>query len=214
MILVSVIVTDQARRILIDAAKVTWLDADLLAALNEAMRATQAVKPDFYTVRDVIDLTAGIAQALPDGGTTLIDITSNVASGQVVTQCDLALLQEVNRFWPADDQVLDVDNFATNVKEPTRFFVTPPNNGYGRVNASWGAVPPVITGLTDELPVLEIYQTPLLNFVLGRAYAMNTKKQDITKATYYMNEWGKALGLKTQAQIAIAPKVTDTPEAR
>jgi hypothetical protein len=214
VILVSVIVTDQARRILIDAAKVTWLDADLLAALNEAMRATQAVKPDFYTVRDALSLVAGIAQELPEGGTTLLDITSNVASGQVVTQCDLALLQEVNRFWPADDQVLDVDNFATNVKEPTRFFVTPPNNGYGRVNASWGAVPPLITEITDELPVLEIYQTPLLNFVLGRAYAMNTKKQDITKATYYMGEWGKALGLKTQAQIAIAPKVTDTPEAR
>jgi hypothetical protein len=214
MILVSVIVTDQARRILVDAAKVTWLDADLIAALNEGMRATQAVKPDFYTVRDIIDLTAGIAQDLPEGGTALLDITSNVGSGQVVEQCDLAMLQAVNRFWPADDQTLDIDNFATNVKEPTRFFVTPPNNGYGRVNASWGAVPPLVSSLTDELPVLEIYQTPLLNFVLGRAYAMNTKKQDITKATYYMNEWGKALGLKTQAQIAIAPKVTDTPEAR
>lgn len=218
MIKVSVVV-NEARGILIDAAKITWSDDTLMGFLNEFGRTTALVKHDFYTVREAISLVAGTDQELletVDGLTpvALLDVTRNVASRRVITQCDKALLDECNRFWPADDQVLDVENFAVNVKEPTRFYVTPPNNSYGSVRGVIGAVPPEIDALDDEWLVSEQYQAPAVNFVLSRAYAQNTKRQDLTKADYYNKQWGQQIGLKSQTQIANTPKTADPPETR
>lgn len=218
MIPVSVVV-NEARGILIDASKVTWSDPTLIGFLNEFGRTTALVKHDFYTVREAISLVAGTDQELlqtEDGLTpvALLDVTRNVASRRVITQCDKALLDECNRFWPADDQVLDVENFAVNVKEPVRFYITPPNNGYGSVHGVIGAVPAEVTALTDDWPVSEQYQAPAVNFVLARAYAQNTKRQDLTKAGYYDQKWGALIGLKSQTQIANTPKTADPPETR
>lgn len=222
MILVSVIV-NEARGILIDAAKVTWSDATLIGHLNEFGRLTAGVKRDLYTVRAEIGLQAGVdqecEQVVVDGDTltvaSVLDITRNtVGERKAIVQCDKALLDEVNRFWPIDDQAIDVENFAVNVKEPTRFYVTPPNDGYGHVMATLGCVPPAVAALTDEWPVNEIWHAAAVDFVLSRAYAMNTKKQDITKAQFYYNAYGAKVGLKAQAQIAATPKTGDTPENR
>lgn len=218
MIAVSVVV-NEARGILIDAAKITWSDDTLIGFLNEFGRTTALVKHDFYTVREAVSLIAGTDQELlqtEDGLTpvALLDVTRNVASKSVITQCDKALLDECNRFWPADDQVLDVENFAVNAKEPTRFYITPPNNGYGRVQGVIGAVPAEVAALTDTWPSSEQYQAPAVNFVLSRAYAQNTKRQDLVKADYYNKQWGQQIGLKSQTQIASIPKTADPPETR
>ncbi len=221
MILVSVIV-NEARGILIDAAKATWSDATLIGHLNEFARNTAGVKRDLYTVRTTIGLQAGVEQEIPevaiDGDVlevvSVLDITRNLTSKKTITQCDKALLDEVNRFWPADDEELDVENFSINVKEPFRFYVTPPNNGYGNVRAVLGCVPPLVSALTDEWPLAEIYHAGAVDYVLARAYAMNTKKQDVAKSQFYMTSYGTRIGLKAQAQIAATPKSADPPEAR
>jgi hypothetical protein len=218
VIAVSVVI-DEARGILIDAAKITWSDATLIGFLNEFGRTTELVKHDFYTVREAIDLIAGTDQELfeTQAGLTpvaLLDVNRNTASKQIVSQCDKALLDECNRFWPADSQVLDVENFAVNAKEPTRFYVTPPNNGYGQVQGVIGCVPPEVTDLTDDWPVSEQYQAAAVNFVLARAYAQNTKRQDLGKTDYYDKKWGQLVGLKSQTQIANTPKTADPPETR
>ena len=218
MIKVSVVV-NEARSILIDAAKVTWIDAVLIDFLNEFGSTTASVKHDFYTVRESISLAAGVDQEIlqtEDELTpvALLDITRNTASKAVVTQCDKALLDECNRFWPADDQVLDVENFAMNVKEPTRFYITPPNNGYGHVQGVIGCVPPTVAALIDDWPVSEQWRAAAVNFVLARAYAMNTKRQDLMKSDAYNKQWGQLIGLKSQTQIANTPKTADPPETR
>lgn len=215
MIPVSTVV-NEARDILIDAAKVTWADSELIGYLNEFARTTAQVKHDLHTIREAIGLEAGVSQEVTSdiNAVALLDITSNVASGTTVTQVDKALLDETNRFWPADDQTTDVDNFSMNVKEPLRFYVTPPNNGYGLVNAVLGVIPEAVAALDDPWPVHEQWQAAAVNFVLARAYAKNSQKQDLVKSNAYMQEWGKLIGLKSTTQIAFTPKVTDTPEAR
>lgn len=212
-------IVNVARGILIDASKVTWSDATLIGHLNEFGRYLAGVKRDLVTVRDAIGLQPGVSQEITQlyGGrevVALLDVTRNHVSKSVVTQCDKALLDEVNRFWPADDETTDVDNFCVNVKEPTRFYVTPPNNGYGYLDATLGVVPDAVSALTDTWPLLAIYQSPAIDFVLARAYAMNTKKQDVVKSDYYNKRCDTKIGLKAQAQIAAVPKTADPPEAR
>lgn len=221
MIAVSVII-NSARGILIDAAKVTWSDDTLIGHLNEFGRLTAGVKRDLYTIRAEVGLQAGVDQEVVqavDGSDTLdvvsvLDITKNTVSGKTITQCDKALLDEVNRFWPIDSQETDVENFCVNVKEPNRFYVTPPNNSYGYVDATLGCVPPEVDALADEWPLNPMWQAAAMDFVLSRAYAMNTKKQDTTKAAFYYNAYATKVGLKAQAQIAATPKTGDTPENR
>jgi len=204
---------NEVRRVMLDAASTAYSPADLLGFLNEALRATANVKKDFYVVHGGIDLVAGILQTLPEDGVSLIDITHNVASGKVCTQVDKDLLQEANRFWPVDQAEEEVENWAFNPKDPTRFYVTPPNVGGSGVAVfgAYGAVPPEVVDPSDDLPVGDENQHALVNFMLARAYAISSKRYDPTKEAYYMNEWKQILGLKSTSQIAVAPRVSESP---
>ena len=197
---------------LLDTARRTWDLTELVGYLNEALRATSFVKPDMFTVRDFVTLAAGIAQDLPEGGVALLDISDNEVSGRAITQTDLALLQEENRFWPAATREVDAENYAADPRTPRRFYIFPPNDGTGSVRITYGAVPDTLTGSSgEEIPVPSSYQTALTNFVLAKAYAKNSRKQDLTKSSAYMQQWGALLGLKSQAQVAVAPKVAVSP---
>ena len=197
---------------LLDVARRTWDYPELVGYLNEALRATAFVKPDMYVVQGFVTLTAGIAQELPDGSVALIDISDNEVSGRAITQTDLGLLQEENRFWPAATQEVDAENYAADPRTPRRFYIFPPNDGTGSVRITRGAVPTTLTGSSgEEIPVPDSYQNPLTNFVLAKCYAKNSKRQDLTKSSAYMQQWATMLGLKSQAQVAVAPKVAVSP---
>jgi hypothetical protein len=204
---------NEVRRLLLDAGSTAYSAADLLGFLNEALAATANVKKDFYVVHGVIDLVAGILQALPEDGVALIDITHNIGSGKVCTQVDKDLLQEANRFWPVDEAEEDVENWAFSPKDPTRFLVTPPNLGGSAVAlfGAYGAVPPEVTDPSQDMPVGRENQHALVNFMLARSYAISSKRYDPTKEAYYMNEWKQILGLKSTSTIAVSPKVSESP---
>lgn len=204
-----------ARVTLIDAQKNTWTDAELLDYLNQAIRATCFEKPDTNPVRDEVALVAGTKQTLPEGAIALLDIyrntTSSGASGRVVTQVDEGLLEEASRFWPAATQQQEVEHFTADPRDPRRFTVFPPNDGSGVLEMLYGAVPAALTALADALPVPDSYESPLRDFVLAYAYAKNTQRQDLSKTSYYMQQWARKLGIKTNAQMAYAPKVAAAP---
>lgn len=204
---------DSVSLTLLDTARNTWSRTELLGYLNEGLRATAHVKPDMYVVREALTLAAGIAQSLPAAGVALIDITYNTASPKrAITQCDLALLQEENRFWPNATQQVEVENYAADPRDAKRFYVFPPNNGSGSVFVTYGAVPTALTGSSGEdLPVSDTYEYPLKCFMLAKAYMKNTQRRDDGKAAQMLNEWRLALGLKSQSQVAVAPKVAQSP---
>lgn len=212
MSILASVVTGQAAIQLVDIDHVTWPEANLLAYLNEALRATALVKPDLVTRQESIPLAAGVLQALPADGIALIAITRNTAGTQrVVTEVDAQLLAESQRFWPAGTQVTAVEHFTVNPASPRQFDVYPPNNGTGAVIALYGVVPTLLSTVSDTLPVLETYQQPLVQYVVSRAYAANTKRQDLVKESAAMQNWARAIGAKSQAQMAISPKVASQP---
>jgi hypothetical protein len=204
---------DEVRTILLDTSGVAYSSPDLVAFLNDALRATTDVKKDLYTINGEIPLVAGIIQEIPEDGVELFDITHNRESGQVCTQVDLDLLQETNRFWPQDTPTVSVENWAFNPKSPRRFYVTPPNTGGSGVSVIglYGAVHPEIADAADELQISPENQHLLVNYMLARAYSVSSKRYDPTKEAYYMNEWKQGVGLKSTAQIAAAPRVSESP---
>lgn len=209
-ILAGVIVTEAAIQ-LVDQAHVTWTEAQLLGYLNEALRATALVKPDLVTKQELLTLAAGVLQNLPADGIALIDIKRNGTAGRVISEVDQQLLDECQRFWPAGTAEAVVEHYTTNATTPRQFDVYPPNDGTGQVMALYGVVPPVMSAVGTTLPVLEIYQQPLVQYVVSRAYAANTKRADLTKEAAAMQNWARAIGAKSQAQVAISPKVASQP---
>jgi hypothetical protein len=200
--------SDDVSATLLDRTRRTWTLLELVAYLNEALTATAAVKPDMYPKKEFVALVAGTSQTVPSDGVALFDVVQNEVSGKTVTQVDAELLTEANRFWPAATRELDVEHFAFDPRSMMRFDVTPPNNGSGRVEILYGAIPTAVTGSSgEELDVNASFEAPLKNYVFGKAYQKNSKKQDLAKSTGFMNAWGALLGLKSKGQLAVAPKV-------
>jgi len=197
---------DSVSTTLLDQARRTWEQPELVSYLKEALAATANVKPDMYTRQEFMTPVVGISQVIPEDGVALLDVIQN-ATGQVVTQVDAGLLDEANRFWPAATRETEVEHFAADPRDPRRFNVTPPNDGAGSIQILYGAIPEVTGSSGETLPIAGSYLAPLTFYVLGKCYAKNSKKQDLGKATSYMNQWGALIGLKTKGQVAAAPKV-------
>lgn len=202
-------VVSSARYTLLDPAPaVTWLDAEMIEYVNEALEATSAVKTDLYIVRENLEMVAGSLQELPANGIALVDILENTYGGGPVSVVDKDLLDACNRFLTAADQEREVEHFTADPRDPRRFLVSPPNDGTGEVRAVYAIVHPAVTALADEVNIDSIYKPVLIDYVLHRAYSKNCQRQDLTKSSFHMQRWGQALGLNTRSQAAIAPKVS------
>lgn len=206
-------VINNVARTLLDTAFRTWSRAEHVANLNIAQRLICGdYKLDAYPKREFVTLVAGIAQDLPTDGTALIEITDNEDSGRSVTQTDLAILQEENRFWPAATQQAEVENYAADPRTPRKFYVFPPNDGTGSVRITYGAIPPELTGSSGEnIALSDAYQYPIERIMLSLAFAKNSVRQDLSKSQAFINEARLALGLKSQGQVAVAPKTSQSP---
>ena len=194
---------------LLDTAHTTWPRSELVGYLNEAQRTVCFLKADAYTKLEPVDLVAGTNQQIPTDGVAVFDVTQNIGTKLRITLVDYELLDETNRFWadPIYAQT-DVQHWASDPRSPLRFSVAPPNDGNGQVLMSYGATPPVLTDSSgEETGLLPTYQYALECYVLAKAYAKNSKRQDLNKTNGYMNEFRGSLGIKSQSQVAVSPKV-------
>jgi hypothetical protein len=201
-------VVSSARHTLLDASGVAWTDAELIGYVNEALEATSGAKTDLYTVRANLEMQAGSLQELPAGGISLIDLLENTYGGGPISVVDKDLLDACNRFLTAADQEREVEHFTADPRDPRRFLVSPPNDGTGEVRAVYAIVHPAIAALVDSIDLDNIYKPVLIDYVLHRAYAKNSLRQDLAKSGYHKQQWGQALGLNSRSQAAIAPKVS------
>ena len=211
MALVASDIIDDVRQILIDDDSVEWSDADLLRILSDAGRLTVTFKPDAYPVRDYILMIAGTNQALPADGVAILDLSQNEVSKRSATLVDKELLDHENRFWQAATGELDVQHWCADPRDPRRFDITPPNNGSGSVLALYGATPAQLTARTDALVFTDPYKYPLTCFCLHRCYAEQSRKGDNVKSQQWLQNGLQALGVKSAAQVQVAPKVSANP---
>lgn len=201
---------DEARTLLFDPKPgAGWSDVELIGYLNEAIQATCFAKPDAYTLVASVTLAAGIVQTIPAGGHTLLDVLYNTTSGNAVTQVDKALLEAADPLWKAQTPVLNVEHYTADPHSPLRFYVYPPATALAAVTLVYGAVPAALTGLNNAIALPDAYMPALQDYVQSRAFTKPSSRQDLPKSTSHKQQWGAALGLKSQAQVMISPKIAD-----
>ena len=212
-ILASAIVAAARVTLLDPAPGTTWSDPALLGMLNQAQRNACALRGELFTVHGPIVMAVGTLQSLPAGGTALIRLHENVAGGRRCRLVDSGMLDAGSIVWPAETAAAVVQEYTTDAREPKRFQVWPPNTGTGSVIALYCAVPTSIAALANAITLDDTTELALQHFVVGEAYAANTKRQDLTKATFYRQSFEKQLGLNAQTTVATAAKYGATPGA-
>lgn len=164
-------VIDRVRTQLIDTDSVTqrWADAELLKWLTDGERTIVAIAPGASSVNGTVSLTAGTLQYIPSNGHMLLSVTRNT-SGRAVRVVSREIMDAYNPDWHSATQAALVQNYIFDLQQPRQFFVYPPNNGTGAVEIIYSVMPAERTALTDTLEVIDLYQTPLVDYVLYRAH--------------------------------------------
>jgi hypothetical protein len=164
-------IISRVRTQLIDTDTVTqrWTDAELLKWLTDGERTIVAIAPGASSTNGTVALASGTLQNIPSNGHMLLSITRNV-SGRAVRIVSREVLDAYNPNWHTATSSATVQNYIFDLQQPRQFFVYPPNNGAGSVEIIYSVMPAERTALTDTLEVIDLYQTPLVDFVLYRAH--------------------------------------------
>lgn len=210
-------VLNRAAKTLLDETGVTWARTELLDYLNAAITAIVAAKPDVYTLNQPFTLAAGSKQQLPLGGIQILDCVRNLGAngttpGTVIRQVERSALDHSNPEWHVElgQKVL---HFVADKRDPRTFYIYPTVSGAWNIELVFAAHPPRITVDTTVLPIDDLYENPLHAYVVGYAYAKNSKRQDLNKMQGYMAIFAQSIGTKSQVQFAIAPVPADVDEA-
>ena len=162
------------------AANTRWPLTELLLWVTDAQREAVIVSPNSNNGVIQIQLVAGTRQTLPTAsdGWLLLSIKRNLTTanqgvsfsgGRAVRQTTQEILDAYEPNWHTDATAAAVQNYTFDVQDRKSFYVYPPNDGTGWVEANVSLTPPVVTSLTQTLPMDDIYLGALASYVCYRA---------------------------------------------
>ncbi|WP_322152300.1 DUF6682 family protein [Paratractidigestivibacter sp.] len=207
----------RAARILQDPDFVRWTKEEMLVWLSEGQVAIARV-PGAYTKFAILELKEGARQALPSDAWGLLTITHNVDEDgsplKAVRLVTRSLLDCYEPNWHGAPERQIVENFVYDDRSPREFYVYPPNDGYGRLEISYMAIPKELTAETDETVLDETFDPALLSYVLYRAQSKDSDyAPGLTQATGYFQTYTQELSNAMVARGASTPNASLVPGA-
>lgn len=198
----------RARDVLIDTGATRWTDPELLRWLNDGQRTIVMAVPSANSKRQTLSLAAGTRQAVPATSYMLLGCDRNngaadgSAPGRAVRQVDRAMLDTFNPDWHSATKQAVVQCYVYDPATPLVYHVSPPNDGTGFLDVVTSELPTEITATNQNISVDDIYQTPLVDYVLYRAFlkdsdyaTVQTVYQAKSLAQGYLEAFSLAVGL-------------------
>jgi hypothetical protein len=206
-------IIDKASILLGDVTPTRWLPSELLGWLNDGQLELVILAPAVNTRNVALLLVAGVKQALPADGITLIDIPYNSGSagttmGTVINHVPKEIMLKRIPGWTTTMASGTVKHYIYSANAPDIFYVYPPQPAAPKyVECVYSARPVLITAATDGIKITidDFYQNALLDYVLYRA---------LSKDSEYGNQDAKAMAhyqLFIQAASINAPPQAPTP---
>lgn len=204
-----------------DANSTRWTLEELRVYLNDGLKLIAYLKPTAVSKHKRIALGAGTYQELPDGE-HLLRVTRNITSlegatprtgGPVITPIDRSILDAQFRNWH-DNAVVPFAKTVTHVMmdemNPRAYYVYPGNDGTGAIEAIVSTVPTEVAAPADPLNIdnytalvdlPDLYENPLRDYVLSRAYEKDAGlPAAAARAQAYRASFQSALGMKQQVE--------------
>ena len=178
MALVSSIL-GRAGIILQDAGTVRWTTSELEGWFNDALRDLIIVEPTAHQKHATLTLVEGVIQTLTAEAVQLVDVLYNVdasdAPARQVRMVDRASLDASFPRWAEESPKEYVTNVMYDPKDRKVFFNYPPATTGCRLRAVYSYLPAAVTA-TSTVPVDDIYFSPLLDYVLYKAFAKESEQ--------------------------------------
>lgn len=215
----------RAAIVLQDHENVRWSLAEMVGWFNDGQREIVLNKPNACSETIVIPLVVGTLQSMPESYVSIIRMIRNIddpmnpaAGGKVVYMAPRDSLDATYVDWHTHTQAKRVKTVMYDAADPERFYVYPPNNGSGHIEATLSKLPVDITIPSAPATDVELYTSPLglpdiyantiLNYALYRAYSKDAAVSgNLQRATMYYQMFGASLGLKYRAEIMANPNM-------
>jgi len=213
MAIAASVITDECSNLLYDETGVRWPEAELLDYLNAGITAVLVYKPDAYVVDSTVQLATGSRQTIPADGVEFLEMINNAGSGgatpgRAIRKVDRNHLDHMTPDWhtTTGSQVL---HYTFDPRNPKVFYIYPhvSTTWYARIN--YTGIPDRLTATSEDVPISEIYQTPLVNWVMAYAHAKNFKAGDANRSNMYLSRFNDFFGVKTTTQAAFLPTNPD-----
>ena len=217
-------IMNRVSRIVLDETNVRWPLSELRLWLNDGLREISLIKPTAISASVIYSLSAGTYQKLQSDYTGIIRVTRNLkttatsprAGGRAIRVVDRVVMDSQLPDWH-DSTITTpsktVKNVVFEMTDPTAFYVYPPNDGTGIVEAIVSKVPTQIAAPTGDqenianystaLDILDVYANALVDYVLYRAYSKDSSfAGNAQRAAAHYTQMANALGVSLQNDMA------------
>lgn len=204
-------IIDKAAIQLIDLTNIRWTRAELLSWLNDGMRQIVTIQPSASSTTVSKQLVAGTRQSLPADGWLLLSIYRNMGTngttpGRSIRLISREILDSFNPDWNTDTAKAEVRNYIYTNQDQTAFFVYPPNTGTQYVELNYSAQPADLTVETDVIPIFDIFQSSLVDYILYRACSKDAEyAPGLQLAQGYLATFVAAIEGKSAAEVTNNP---------
>lgn len=226
-------ILSRARILLQDHESTRWSLAEMVGWFNDGQRDIVLNKPNACSRTVTVPLDVGTLQAVPAGYLSIIRAIRNIDNpaqpqlgGKTVYMSPRDVLDATYVDWHSAAPHRRVKCVVYDIADTKSFYVYPPNDGTGNIEAVLARMPtdiaiPVtvadqldIAAYTSPLGLDDIYANAILDYGIYRAYMKDAAVAgNAQRATFYYQQYAAALGLKFQAEMVANPNAVMTAPA-
>lgn len=214
--------------ILQDKTAVRWSIRELRLWANDGLREIVSMKPSANPRTVILSLAAGTKQEIPNSAIALIRVirnmsnaTTNAIGRAAIITVPREVMDSQSPDWHDPDVYPPEKRVTHAVYDPEdqrHFYVWPPNNGDGYVEAlvsrypneiPSASPPEKLDSYTSVVDLQDIYINALIDYVLYRAYL---KDNDVSgnpeRAMAHYTAMANSLGVKVKNELGSNPNTT------
>lgn len=204
----------EVRAIIKDADSVAYRnsDTDLVLAVNRALKRVALLRPDLFTTIGTITLVSGVAQTVPNYG-RIVEVYG-VTGGGAITEANRETLDQLTPTWRSATPVAaaSLTNWTRHTRNPSKFFVSPPSNGTGTLDAEYTATPATFA-LTDTITLLETYEPTIVDMTVAEVEWADDENVVNQRAEAFYKRAKEALLGDAQGRVATDKEGGSVPAA-
>lgn len=200
-------VITEVRRIIQDTkTPYRYSDAVMLGFVNQTLKRMVVLRPDLFAVIGEFPMSVGtVLQSCPADSVRLIEIFQ-VQGGNAVTEVTRRVLDQTSPSWVSEAPGSPV-NFMRHVRNPNRFFVSPPPASGVVLIGEYAQTPPDYTIAQEITYPTDAYFPVVVDGTVFLAESIDNEHVNSNRAKLFQDAFTQALGIGLQSRV-----VTDTEE--